>query len=279
MRNLFKFISRYYFFFLFLALQTIAMLMVANSHQYQRAVMLRSANQVTSFFYRVQTNVHEYFALRRLNKDLAQQNNLLLHQTPFSFLKTDQQEFLVGDTLYQRRYLYVNARVINNSVNRRNNFLTLDKGRRHGIIPDMGIITSRGVIGIVNNVSENFSTVISLLHADVNISVRMKKNDHLGTLQWDGENYREATVLYIPTHVELNVGDTIVSSGFSTIFPPDVLIGTISDYIIHPGENFSTVKVALAQDFNSISYVHAVKNLFREEQDTLESMTVSGMQN
>ncbi|MFO7977966.1 MAG: rod shape-determining protein MreC [Bacteroidales bacterium] len=279
MRNLFKFISRYYFFFLFLALQTIAMLMVANSHQYQRAVMLRSANQVTSFFHRVQTNVHEYFALRRLNKDLALQNNMLLHQTPFSFLKTDQQEFLVGDTLYQRRYLYVNARVINNSVTRRNNFLTLDKGRRHGIHPDMGIITARGVIGIVNNVSENFATVISLLHADVNISVRMKKNGHLGTLQWDGEDYRQATVLYIPTHVELNVGDTIVSSGFSTIFPPDVLIGTISNYIIHPGENFSTVQVTLAQDFNNLSYVHAVKNLFREELDSLESMTISGLNN
>lgn len=276
MRNLFKFITRYYFFFLFLALQTIAMLMVANSHQYQKAVMLRSSNQVTSFFYRIQTGVSEYFALRRLNKDMAMQNNLLLHQTPFSFLKTDQHEFQVGDTLYQRRYLYVNAKVINNSVSRRNNFMTLDKGRRHGIEPDMGVITSRGVIGIVNSVSLNFSTVISLLHADVNISVRMKKNGHMGSLQWDGEDYREATVLYIPTHVELAVGDTIVSSGFSTIFPPDVLIGTISDYRIEPGENFSTVRVALAQDFNNLSYVHVVKNLFKEELEELEVQTQQG---
>lgn len=275
MRNLLNFISRYYFFFLFMLLQTIAMLMVSASHQYQRSVLTQSTNQITGFFHRMHTSVSEYFALGQINLDLVKQNNLLLQQTPYSFLKTDQQVFVFRDTLYQRQYSYINAQVINNSVNRRNNFLTLNKGRRHGIEPDMGIITSLGVIGIVKNVSENFSTVISLLHGNTYISVRMQENDHLGTLLWDGEDYRQGTVLYIPTHAELNIGDTIVSSGFSTIFPPEVFVGTISGFDIKPGDNYFTVKVALAQDFNTLTYVHAVKNLMKEELDTLELNTIS----
>jgi rod shape-determining protein MreC len=273
MRNLLNFFSRYHFFFLFLLLETIAILMVARNHQYQRSVVVHSANRVAALFHGMHTGVSGYFALKQVNESLAEQNNILLHQTPYSFLKTDRQVFIYRDTLYQRQYSYINARVINNSVNRRNNFLTLDKGRRHGIEPDLGVITPKGVIGIVKNVSQNFSTVISLLHRDTNISVRLKKDNHLGTLQWDGEDYRMGTLLYIPTHVDLSPGDTIVTSGFSTIFPPDIFIGTIAHFEIQPGDNYFTVQVQLGQDFNKLSHVHVVKNLFREEQEALEDLT------
>ena len=273
MRNLLNLFTRYHFFFLFLLLETIAIVMVARNHQYQRSVVVHSANRLSGFFHGIHTSVSEYFALKQQNELLTAQNNRMLHQTPFSYLKTDRQVFVYRDTLYQQQYSYINARVINNSVNRRNNFLTLNKGRRHGIEPDLGVITPNGVVGIVKNVSQNFSSVISFLHRDTNISVRLKKNDHLGTLQWNGEDYRVATLLYIPTHVELSPGDTVITSGFSTIFPPDILIGSISHFEIQPGDNYFTVQVELAQDFNKLTYVHVVKNLFREEQEALEDLT------
>lgn len=276
MHNLFRFLTKYYFFFMFLGLETLALLMVANSHQYQRAVLVRSTNQLAAFVHKVHTGVFDYFSLRKVNLDLIEKNNILLHHSNHSFLTTDQNVFVHEDTLYQRQYLYVNARVINSSVNRRNNFLTLDKGRKHGIEPDMGVITPLGVVGIVNHVSENFSTVLSLLHRDSNISVRMKKNDHLGTLQWDGKHFREATVLYIPNYVNLELGDTIVSSGFSTIFPAGILIGSINEFMIKPGDNYYTIRISLFQDFNNLTYVHAVKNLFRDEQNELEAISYSG---
>jgi rod shape-determining protein MreC len=246
--------------------------MVARNHQYQRAVLTNSSNLITSFFFGMHADVSEFISLRKINQDLVQQNNELLHKVDFSFYKTDIDEIEHNDSLFLQQFSYVNARIVNSSINRRNNFLTINKGRRHGIQPDMGVITANGVIGIVTNVSNNFSTVISLLHRDTRISVRMKKNDHLGTLQWDGRNYKEATVLYIPTHVDMNVGDSIITSGFSVIFPAGIHIGHISEFIARPGEDYFTARVELAQDFNNLTYVHVIKSLLRDELLELEAL-------
>lgn len=220
-------------------------------------------------------NIVRYFSLAKTNKQLASENNELLSQIQGSFLKTDQQVFNFRDTLYQRHFSYINARVINNSVTNRNNYITLNKGRKHGVKPDMGIITSQGVIGIVREVSQNFSTAISLLHSDSQISARIKKNNHLGTLIWEGYDYRKATMLYIPTHIDLEVGDTIVTSGFSQIFPSEILLGTIADFEIRRGDNFYTLEVDLAADFNRIDYVNIVNNIFKEELESLENATIT----
>lgn len=271
MRNLFRFILRYYFFFLFLLLETVAVLMVIQHQHYQRAFFASSANQVAGRFYKLSAGITDYFSLRRVNKQLAEENARLLHFTTESFLKTDRQIFSFRDTLYNRSFEYINAEVINNSISRRDNFLTISKGKRHGIKPDMGVITFNGLVGIVASVSENFSSVISLLHKDVQISARLAKNYHIGTLLWEGYDYKKASLTYIPTHVELNVGDTIVSSGFSVIFPANILIGTISDFEIRPGDNFYTAEVELALDFNSLKYVQVVRNLMQDELQELEA--------
>ena len=255
---------------MFLLLQTLAILLLIRDQHYQRSFFVHSANTLAGAAYNASADLRSYFSLRSVNEQLAEENTGLLQQTNASFLKTDRQVFEFQDTLYQRKFSYINAKIINNSVNRRNNFLTLNKGRRHGIEPDMGVITFNGIIGIVKNVSENFSSVISLLHSDTHISVRLKKNNHMGTLIWEGENYRETTLQYIPPHVELEIGDTVVTSGFSRIFPGEIMIGTISDYEIRRGDNFYTATIELAEDFNKLSFVHVVKNLMREELDELE---------
>lgn len=275
MRNLFSFIARNYFFFLFLLLETVAYILVYQHQHYQRAYFASSANIIAGRFYRMTSGVTDYLSLRKTNQQLSEENARLLSYTTESFLKTDRQVFTFRDTVYHRQFQYVNAEVINSSVSRRSNYMTLNKGRRHGIEPDMGVITFKGVVGIVANVSENFSSVISLLHKDMQISAKIKKNNQIGTMVWEGIDYRKATLTYIPPHVELNVGDTIVTSGYSIIFPRDVFIGTISDFEIRRGDNFLSAEVELAVDFNSLKYVQVVNNLMLEEIEELESQTQS----
>jgi rod shape-determining protein MreC len=265
MRNLFNFIARHYFFFLFVALQLVSFFLVFQNHFYQRSAFINSSNYLAGNIYGLRSNVYQYFNLQKVNQQLANENTYMLENIPGSYLKTDQQVFTFNDTIYKKQYSYINARIINNSVRNRNNYITLNKGRLDGIRPDMGVITPQGVIGIVRDVSGNFSSVLSLLHSDIQVSAKLMKNNHLGTVLWDGYDYRRASMLYVPTHVNLSVGDTIITSGFSQIFPEGIMIGTISDFEIRRGDNFFTIELDLSADFNNLNYVSVVKNIYREE--------------
>lgn len=274
MRNLFSFIVRHYFFFLFIALQVLSFALIFQNHNYQRSAFVNSSNYLAGNIYGFRDNISQYFNLRTVNEQLAMENKMMLEHLDGSYLITDQQVFTFNDTIYKKKYSYINARVINNAIKNRNNYITLNKGRAHGIVPDMGVITGNGVIGIVKDVSNNFSSVLSFLHADIQVSAKIKKNNHLGTMLWEGYNYRKASMLYVPTHVNLSVGDSIITSGFSQIFPEGILIGTISDYEIRRGENFYTIGVDLATDFNNLNFVSVVKNIYIEELNQLESSNI-----
>jgi rod shape-determining protein MreC len=272
MRNLFNFIARNYFFFVFIALESLAILLLVQHHQHQRSYFMHSGNALAGRFYAGVNAMGAYFSLNRVNRDLADENARLLDMAGPSFMVRDTLVLEFTDTTQTRRYSYISAQVVNNSVQRRNNFMTLDKGHLHGVEQDMGVITMNGVVGIVKNVSRNFSTVISLLHQDMQISVRLKKQDHIGTLVWEGGNYRRATMTYIPSHVELSRGDTIVTSGFSRMFPRDVFIGTVAGFEIRQGENFFSADIDLALDFNKLGYVYVVTDLMGQELQGLESL-------
>jgi rod shape-determining protein MreC len=271
MRNLFRFIARNYFFFLFAGLQVVCFFLIIQNNFYQRSAFINSSSYLAGNIYNVRNNITQYFNLRTINEQMARESTLLMESLPNSYLRTDQQVFTFMDTLFRKQYSYIHARVINNSVRNRNNYITLDKGRLQGIRPDMGVITSQGVIGIVKEVSSNFSSVLSFLHSDIQISAKVKKNDHLGTILWNGYDHRKATMLYIPPHVQLEKGDTIITSGFSHIFPEGILIGTISDFEIRRGDNFFTIEIDLATDFNNLQYVSVVKNLYKDELIQLEN--------
>jgi rod shape-determining protein MreC len=270
MHNLLKFIHRYHFFFLFLILETAAFTLTVTNQQYQQSLFLHSANKLTAGFYNTVGSVKSYLYLKEQNRQLMEEYADLLGQQDESFLERDTLVFESGDAMQQARYSYIQAEVINNSVIRRNNYITLNKGRLHGVAPDMGVITPDGVAGIVVNVSENFSVAMSFLHNDMLVSTVIKKNNHLGTLSWEGVNYRKAIMTYIPPHVELSKGDSIVTSGYSTVFPENIFIGTIQDWEIRRGENFYTAEIDLALDFNRLSYVYIIRNLMKEEQEELE---------
>jgi rod shape-determining protein MreC len=149
----------------------------------------------------------------------------------------------------------------------------LNKGRRHGIDKDMAVITSNGVVGTVVNASEDFAWVMSVLNKQTKISGRIVKNNQMGTVVWNGLDATYGTLTDIPAHVKIAKGDTIVTSGFSYIFPAGILLGTIEDFRVEQGEHFYVIPFKFSVDFNSLDYVYVVKNLLKEEQEKLEKTT------
>ena len=227
---------------------------------------------------KVSADVSDYFNLRNTNDQLVKENaELRLRLTEsisavtndLDSVKTNYQD-PIKKTVYRQKYRYTSAKVVNNSTNRRNNFLTLDKGSKQGIKKNMAVITSNGVVGQVRDVSENFCTVMSLLHSETTISSILKKDGSYGPLDWDGENFAYATLNDIPTHVRLMKGDTVVTSPYSLTFPENVMIGTVDSYIQQSLKPFYSVKIKLSTDFKKLTYVYIVNNMLKEEQETLE---------
>lgn len=270
MRNLFSFLVKNYFFFLFLFLEIIAAVLVINNNYYQRSVVVNATNDFTGSIRSIYCSVTEYFSLGKTNQALVEENTKLHNLTKKSYIIIDRNTYFIDDTVYKQQFRYVNAKVIGNSVNRRNNYLMLDKGAAEGIDKDMAVISPKGVVGIVRDVSNNFSSVISVLHKDSKISAKIKKNNYVGTLVWRGIDYKSANLLDIPTHVKLSLGDTIITSGYSHIFPEGILIGVIKNFNILEGENFYTIKLEFTEDYNNLDYVYIINNLMKNEQSDLE---------
>lgn len=275
MRNLFKFIIKHQFFFLFMVLMTVALTLTLIRQQYQQSLFLSSSNRVVGNVYSSYHNIRSYFALKEENKRIMNDYADLLEQQAESFIITNKHVFEKKDTLIQRRYKYMTAEVINNSVIRRNNYFTLNKGSIHGVEPDMGVITPNGVAGIILNVSRNFSVAMSLLHSDMLVSAKIMNSGQLGSLRWEGIDYRKVHMTYLPPHLELSVGDSIVTSGFSTVFPENIFIGTIQNWEIKRGDTFLTAEVELALDFNKLWHVLIVENLMKDEQNNLELSVIT----
>ncbi len=270
MRNLVLFIWKHYFFFLFLLLEGFCIYLVIQNNYYQRASFVNSSNVLSATILQTSTNVEQYFYLKNENENLAKENAELRSRSMSSFDMTTSKEFVINDTTYHQKYIYTSAKVVNISTNKRNNFLTLNKGTRHGIQNNMAVITSTGIVGQVKDVSENFCTVMSVLHSKTTINSKIKKDGSYGPLIWDGADFQYATLNDIPTHVRLVKGDTIVTSAYSRTFPENILIGTVESFVRESGKYFYTIKVKLSTDFKKLTYVYIVKNIHKDEQEELE---------
>jgi rod shape-determining protein MreC len=270
MRNFFLLIRKYNFFIVFLLLEVISGILLVRNSTYQRAAVISTSNELVGNIYTAYSNVTDYLVLGETNRILSAENARLRRADSVSFYDPSFRVLRVNDTIGLQQYEYISARVVNNSVSRVNNYITLDKGSLQGIQPEMAVMGSNGVVGIVKDVSEHFSTVISLLHSGTKISSKIKKNDYFGSSVWDGENPQIAKLLDIPSHAQVKVGDTIVTSSYSGIFPRDILVGVVSE-IGTSGESFKEIKLKLATDFQKLSYVYVVRNLLKSERDTLEA--------
>lgn len=275
MRNLIRFIDRYSFFFLFLLFEVFAFYLLFKNNHYQQSSLLNSTNSFTGNVYSKYSDFTAYLDLRQINEQLAEQNSNLLENQLNAHHKLFGENIIVNDTIYERQYHYASARVINNSTNKQNNYLTLDIGERNGVKPGMGVISPSGIVGVVKNVSAHYSSVLSVLHSNSKISVKLKNSNYFGSVQWDGADYQVGILKDIPNHVSIALGDTIVTSGYSATFPVNLTIGIISKIEKPEGENFYELRIRFSNDFKNLSRVFIVKNNFKTEKEQLEEETTA----
>ncbi|WP_321318956.1 rod shape-determining protein MreC [Labilibaculum sp.] len=274
MKNLLHFIVRFHFTIIFVVIEIFCMLLLVSYNNYQKTEFLNSSNALTGSLYEKVSSTTDYLALDKLNEELNKENTRLKNILAESYKMSVDSSVLYNDSLYQQQYLYRTAKVINNSVNKQLNYITLNKGKLNGIQPEMAVVTDHGVVGVVKSVSNNFSTVISLLNSRISISAKIKKNNYFGSLTWDGKDYKTARLYEVPIHVSIQIGDTIVTSGYSSIFPEGILLGTVQEILPSSGGNFHELRIAFSNDFKSLSYVKVIGDLMKNERLELEKEVI-----
>jgi rod shape-determining protein MreC len=270
MKNLFLFFWRFKYFILFLLTEAFCFYLIFRNKSFHHAAFVNNTNTMAAKMNESVTNVKEYLNLRKVSNDLAMENSKLRGQLADAFYVDTAVTSSITDTIHHQQYSFLTAKVINNSVNRRNNYLTLNKGSLQGVKPEMGVVCSEGLVGIVKDVSEHFCSVMSFLHKDSRISAKVKKSGYIGSLVWDGFDATEASLKDIALHVQLTKGDTIITSSFSSIFPEGIMIGFVDEVKSKAGDNFYDITIKLSTDFSKLSFVYIVNNVLKEEQRKLE---------
>ena len=273
MERLFLFIYQYRSFFTFLVLEIVCVWLLVQNNQYQGAKFFNSSNSLAAGINNTSQNFRDFLSLRQTNQRLSEENAYLkrkLEQRNQSLYSLNVRE--IKDPVIINRFDFLSARVINNSVHQFKNHLTLNKGKKDGIAPGMAVISADGVVGKVKAVSDHFSVVTSLLNIDVLTSVQLKRTSHFGTVQWDGLSTEHINLLYVPRQVQPLVGDTIVTSGYNSIYPEGILIGIIDKVELKDEALFHNISIKLSQDFRKLSYVAVVKSNLKEEQEALEQL-------
>lgn len=269
MRNLLNFLARYNNLIIFLVLEGIAFYLLSSGNTYQNSRLLNSVRGITRGIEKKIYNTQSYLNLRQVNERLAEENvalkNLIRKPVYGQNVSFSQSE----DTIFKQQYTHTSAEVIENSMNKQKNFFTINKGTSQGVTVNMAVNSPEGVAGVIVGCSGNFSVAMSLLNLDFKLSARIKSNGYYGSLGWDGKNYQYAMLNEIPQHVNVNVGDTIETTGFSAIFPEGSIIGTVSDYE-KTGGDFYKIKVLLMTDFKKLRFVDVIGNLKKKEQLDLE---------
>lgn len=279
MRNLFNFILRNSHWLVAILLVAFSFYLIFAHNSYQRSVYLTSANNVVGWFYATTHRVTSFFHLKKSNARLLERNAEL--EKEFYALKAQLDSLLAPDSLVVQAFIpdsgaspqfdFIPAEVVNLSFSGVNNFITLNKGAAQGIKPDMGVISQDGIVGVVSNVSSNFSVVIPVINPKFRLSAKLKNSENYGSVSWDGKNIRQAQLRELPKHELFQQGDTVLTS-FSRIFPRNVIIGFVQDIGISGDDNFKTFNVQLATDFYSLQDVLVIADMFYEEQKTLEEM-------
>lgn len=260
MNNFIRFLERFHFVVLFILLFAVSLWMYLDTTYYQKARVGQLTKGVSGVFAGQLNNIGQYMNLKRSNIELTLENVTLRNEIEKLKSTLEERGFSTRiDSIHGAKYIHIPARVVNNTVNRRHNFITLNVGLNEGVTQGMGIVSSNGVIGIVASVNRDFCTVISMLNISLKISAKHQKSEIFGSLSWDGLNYREVVLKDIPLHVNIAEGDTIVTSGFSAIFPRDIPIGTVSEFYRKDG-SFYTIRVLLLADFRRLDHVYAVKS-------------------
>ncbi len=273
MYQLIHFLRKYRFFLFFLLLETIALSLVINNHSFHRSKFVSSANAVTGGIYNKTSAISNYFQLNRENANLCRENTLLHNQVEElkSSLDSVSKYKFVDKTQYYQQYLYLSGRIQKNQYSKANNFLTINLGKKDNIQKEMAVINNKGVIGITEKVSNNYARVQSILNSRSSISAKLKKDNQMGNLQWDGKDYNIVQLLGLPRQADIQKGDTIITSGNSAIFTEGIPIGTAIK--VQGGETSvnRVVHVKLFNDMSNLKNIYVIKNFDKIEIRELES--------
>ena len=258
MQQIINFIIRNKSFLLFLLLFFISLLLTIQSHDYHKSKFINSANFVSGNIYNATNGISQYFDLKRQN-DLLNEENTALKAKLVNSSDTLQSAYLDSIT-FNSYYKFTPARVIKNSYSSSHNMLLLNKGSRDSVKEDLGVITAQGILGVIDNFSSKYATVISILNTNSKISAQLKRTNHYGSLNWDGKSPEITQLLDVPVKANVQIGDTIMTSGISAIFPKGILIGTIDGFKKDAAENFYEIDVRLFNDMTNIEHVSIIEN-------------------
>lgn len=298
MRRLLQVLYRLRAFFVFMLLELICFWFIYHYNSFQRVSMMNSSNAVSGTVFSLTSGVRDYFSLKSQNEELADQMTRLMdslqyyqqQQNHFEELKLTNQllhekvkklqtDSAKGEVVYDpfdywNNYTFIPAKVIKNEILKEENYITLNKGTKDGLHPGMGVISSEGIVGKVISCSKRYATVKSVLHLNNSVSAQVKRNRSLGSLAWRGRDFTHAELEYIPRHVTLQKNDTVVTSGYNSIYPENINVGVIDSLHLEPHNTFHQVRVQLSTDFSKLYYVYVVDNLKWEGPDSTMKVAI-----
>ncbi len=270
MRNLFQLFVRYHNFFLFLLLEAVAFLLIAQFNTYHKSKVVTLSATYAGNLYSVSSSVTDYFHLKKANEQLSEENaklkNFLLQSN-----RDEYSTYHFNDSLIADYFWFRNARVIQNTTYKHKNYITLNKGAIDGITPGMAVMGKQGVVGSVKGVSKNFAVVIPIINLSSQISAKIDSSGYFGSLMWDGKDYRTAKLMDIEQNAKISLGQKVVTTGFGSFFPENLLIGTISKIRKDAEGIFYNIDVELATDFKQLYHVEIIENLKMDEINQLEA--------
>lgn len=275
MRNLINFLIKFQSWFVTALLVVLSCMLLFNNNPYHHHVYLTSAGSVTSGIYDATTSFTSYFSLKSINGDLQRQNAMLESEViSLRNYISRLEEAVYADSVAVSQPLagpnFIIATVVNNSIAKPFNYITIDKGSNDGVRPEMGVVDQNGIIGVVNVVGPHYSRIISLLNPKFRLSCKIKGSDVFGSLVWDGKNPEEAILEELPKHTVYQKGDTIITSGYSAVFPEGLPVGIVLSNDKNADDNFFTLRIKLLADFSQLSAVRLIDNPMLEEIQAIE---------
>ncbi|MGM9802868.1 MAG: rod shape-determining protein MreC [Muribaculaceae bacterium] len=273
MKELLNFLIKHSQWLVFIFYVFISCYLLFHNNPYQQHVYLTSANAVSASVYQGMSTVTSYFNLRDINEDLQERNALLEMEVINLRNQVNNLQLLSDSTAMPsniNQYEFITARVISNSISSAQNYITINRGESDGLRPEMGIVNQNGIVGTVDVVGKHFSRVISLLNSNFRLSCKVKGSDSFGSLVWDGKSPYHAVLEEMPRHVKYHRGDTIVTSGYSSVFPEGIIVGTIESDKKEVSDNFISLRIKLTTDFTQLSTVRAIKSDIKAEIDALD---------
>lgn len=271
MRNLLIFLNRFKIFIVFIALQSLALGIYFSYNYYPGMRFMSSTQGLNNSLVNFRNSITEHFELGEKNDSLLAENAYLRNRLKENYIKVQSDLVKFNDTLYRQNYTYIPTNVVNSTINRRNNYLTLDIGKKHGIEEGMGVISKNGLVGIIFDASGSYSIVKSILSENINISIKLKKNNEHGLLKWDGDDHKRGLFTGLTNDLEINPGDTVVTRGSHTHFPRNYPVGVVESAEYVEGKPHQKVIIKFFSDLNTLQYAYVINNLTKNEQLELEA--------